>query len=381
MDRLRVGVIGCGAIAQIMHLPYLRQLSDRYEIAALCDLSPGLMASLGEYYGIGRCYTDYHELLAADLEAVLVLSSGSHAPPALAALRAGKHVLVEKPMCFTLREADGLIAAAESSGLTLMVAYMKRYDPGYRYAQAALPASGDLRYIQVNTLHPSEADYLKVHRIVRTNDIPPETLERLTAEEDHLVDEAIGPVAQPLRSIYTDVILGGLVHDVNALRGLVGEPEAVTFTDIWPGGEQLPCITTVLRYSDGLRAVYTWAYLPDLRNYFEEIALMGARGRVRIQFPSPYLRHFPTPVVVETMENGAACEKRVTASYAEAFKEELIHFHECVTQGKRPLTDGRDGRRDIEILQQVVAAFDPPRLAGEAKTPAGSTGTTNESAP
>ncbi len=370
MARLRVGVIGCGAIAQIMHLPYLRQLSDRYEIAALCDLSPELVESLGDYYHVSRRYTDYRDLLADDpsaVDAVLILTAGSHAPLALAALRAGKHVLVEKPMCFTLREADEMIAATEASGRTLMVAYMKRYDPGYRYAQAALPGLGELRYIQINTLHPIESPYLDVHRIVRTSDIPPEVAARLAAGQNQLVSEAIGEVAQPLRSIYTDVVLGSIVHDVNALRGLVGEPEAVTFTDMWPAGEKLPCITTVLRHSGALRTVCTWAWLPDLRHYFEEIALMSAGGRMRIQFPSPYLRHFPTPVVVEQMENGAAVEKVVTASYAEAFKEELIHFHECVTQGRKPLTDARDARRDIEVLQQVVAAFNPPGLGGEAK--------------
>jgi len=367
MDRLRVGVIGCGTVAQIMHLPYLRELSDRYEIAALCDLSPGLLESLAGYYGVAQRYTDYREMLAADLDAVLVLSTGSHSPQALAALRAGKHVLVEKPMCFTLREADAMIAAAEASGRTLMVAYMKRYDPGYRYAQAALSNFGELRYIQINTLHPSEPPYHNIHRLVRPNDIPPEVIGRLTAEQNQLIVEAIGAVPETLQFIYTNVILGSLVHDVNALRGLVGEPEAVAFTDIWPSGENAPCITTILRYSDRLRVLYTWAYLADLRNYFEEIALMSSAGRLRIQFPSPYLKHFPTPVVVEHMADGAAVEKRVTASYAEAFKEELIHFHECVTQGKKPITDARDARHDIEILQQVVAAFNPPGLDGEAR--------------
>src|SRR5215470_16904511 len=113
--RLRVGVIGCGTVAQIMHLPYLRSLPDLYEIAAICDLSPSLLAYIGERYGVpeNRRYSDYRQLVASDLDAVLVLSAGSHAPQCIAAAQAGKHVLVEKPLCFTLREADEIIAAVK----------------------------------------------------------------------------------------------------------------------------------------------------------------------------------------------------------------------------------------------------------------------------
>jgi len=367
MPRLRVGVIGCGTIAQIMHLPYLRQLSDLYEISALCDVSPQVLDAMGEYYGVERRYTDYHELLMLDLDAVLLLTSGSHAPPALAALKSGKHVLVEKPLCFTLAEADQLIEAAEASRRTLMVGYMKRYDPGYRHARSLLPSLGELRYIQINVLHPAEAPYLNVHRLVRTGDVPAETLERLATEKDRLATEAIGPVSQTMKQIYTDVLLGSLVHDINALRGLVGEPQAVEYTAIWPADEALPVIATILRVRDQLRAAFVWAYLPDYQDYFEEIALMGASGRIRIQFPSPYLRHFPTPLVIEGMQDGAAVKQHATVSYAEAFKEELLHFHRCVTSGERPLTDANEARKDIEILQQILAALNPPGLGGEAK--------------
>lgn len=366
MSRIRVGVIGCGTIAQIMHLPYLRQLNDLFEISALCDVSRRVLDAMGEYYAVERRYTDYHELLELDLDAVLLLMSGSHAPPALAALKSGKHVLVEKPMCFTLAEADQLIEAAEASRRTLMVGYMKRYDPGYRHAQSSLPGLGELRYIQVNVLHPAEAPFLNVHRLAPAGEVPAETLRQLASEKDRLANEAVGPVSETVKQIYTDVLLGSLIHDINALRGLVGEPQAVEYTAIWPADEVLPVIATVLRVRDQMRAALVWAYLPEYQDYFEEIALMSASGRIRIQFPSPYLRHFPTPVVVEEMRDGAAVKQHVTASYAEAFKEELLHFHGCLTTGKQPLTDARDARRDIEILQQILAAFNPPGLGGEA---------------
>ncbi|MGH2626791.1 MAG: Gfo/Idh/MocA family protein [Anaerolineales bacterium] len=366
MARLRVGVIGCGAIAQIMHLPHLRQLGELFEIHSLCDASVRVLNAVGEAYGVDRRYTAYEDLLSQGLDAVLVLTSGSHAAAALAALRAGAHVLVEKPMCFTLREADEMIAAAGRSRRTLMVGYMKRYDPGYRYAQAALPQLGEVKYIQINTLHPVETPFLEIHGLVRDGDIPEAAWAQMAADKRRLAEEALGPVSETVQCIYTDVMLGSLVHDVNALRGLVGEPEAVEFTGVWPEGERLPVITTVLRHGHALRTVYTWAYLPDLHDYFEEIALMGDGGRIRIQFPSPYLRHFPTPVVVESMEGGAAVKRHATASYAESFKEELLHFHACATGGKAPLTDGVDARRDIEVLQQVVAAWKPAGLGGEA---------------
>src|SRR5215510_12099398 len=129
MARLRVGVIGCGTVAQIMWLPNIRELDEHFELAAICDLSPGLIESLGEYYGVERRFLDYRDLVAEQLDAVIVLTPGSHALPAIAALEAGKHVIVEKPMCYTLREADAMIATAARAGKHLMVAYMKRYDP------------------------------------------------------------------------------------------------------------------------------------------------------------------------------------------------------------------------------------------------------------
>ncbi|HVN82488.1 MAG TPA: Gfo/Idh/MocA family oxidoreductase [Terriglobia bacterium] len=367
MARLRVGVIGCGTIAQVMWLPNLRELDDQFELKAICDISPGVTESLGEYYSVSRRFNDYHDLVQDDLDAVIVLTPGSHAAPAIAALEAGKHVIVEKPMCFTLREADAMIAASKRASRRLMVAYMKRYDPGYRYGRELVRSMAGLRYVQINVLHPSEPQYVSHHRIKRFNDVPQATLEALQHEADQLAAEAIGPVSDRLRFLYLDVFLGSMIHDVNALRGVLGSPDQSMLTTLWPDNVTYPTITTVLSYRDGPRAVFTWSYLSELRDYFEELAFFGEESRVRIQFPSPYLRHFPTPVEVQGMENGAEWRKRVNVSYAEAFKEELLHFYECVNADREPLTNGSDGKDDIAFLQKIVAAASPEGLGGEAK--------------
>src|SRR4030081_966602 len=130
--RLRVGVIGCGLVAQVMHLNSLRELADRFEIAAVCDLSEDVRAACALEYGVPAQFATWEELLAKPLDAVLVLTSGSHAPIAIAAARAGIHVLVEKPMCFSVAEGQAMIEAAAAAGVTLMVAYNKRYDPAYQ---------------------------------------------------------------------------------------------------------------------------------------------------------------------------------------------------------------------------------------------------------
>src|SRR5213082_4320295 len=112
-----------------MHLHYLRELSDRFEIAALCDLSRTVVDSVGEAYGVDRRFTDWTALLAAPLDAVLVLTTGSHEPMAVAAAQAGRHVFIEKPIALSEAEGQAIIAAGKKAGVRLMVGYMKRYDP------------------------------------------------------------------------------------------------------------------------------------------------------------------------------------------------------------------------------------------------------------
>src|SRR5262245_50227580 len=131
MKRLKVGIVGCGAIAQIQHLPHLRELADEFEIAGLCDLSPKLLGVLGEEYRVPpeRRFRDHRDLVRSDLDAVIVCPTGSHAAASIAAAEAGKHVLVEKPMCTTVAEAEVMVAAAETASTVRMVAQRTSHSP------------------------------------------------------------------------------------------------------------------------------------------------------------------------------------------------------------------------------------------------------------
>lgn len=357
MARIRIGVVGCGLIGQMMHLPHLKELHELYELAALCDVSPGTLKYVGDYYGVSKRHTDYRDLLKEPVDAVVVLSADSHGAVITDALKAGKHVFTEKPMCYTLREADEILAAHRHAGTVCMVAYMKRYDPGFRYAQPLIQNLKSLQAISITILHPSEANQIGHHDIRRFLDVPAEARARLRAEQDALIREVIGDFTPLERRVFAENLLSTLVHDINVLRGMSGDPEDVLFTDVWHGGEGM---LTCLRYASGVRAVISLQYLPDLAHYEETVAYYAKADRVRLIFPSPFFRNVPTPVIVEGMENGKPFEKQVVASMKEPFKEELLHFAECVQKGTKPVTTPEEAKGDVALLHRIFKAIKRP---------------------
>lgn len=116
MVSLKVGVIGCGSIAQHRHIPeYL--LNKQVELVAVCDINEERAAEIAEKYQ-AQAFTDYKELLKMDeLDAVSVCTPNYlHAPISIDALNAGKHVLCEKPMATSKEEAEQMIQAAKKVG-------------------------------------------------------------------------------------------------------------------------------------------------------------------------------------------------------------------------------------------------------------------------
>jgi len=350
--RLRVGVIGCGLIAQVMHLPYLRELADRFEIAALCDVAEEARAACAREYGVPQQYESWQELISGgSLDVVLVLTSGSHAPIAIAAARAGLHALVEKPMCFSVSEGREMIAAAEAAGTVLMVGYNKRYDPAYSRLQEEMRSFADLRLVRITTLESPIEPYVLHYNLRRGGPLPRSLADSMSRDEAERLDAAV-PGADPLsRWAYRNVLLDSLVHEFNAMRGVLGEPDDLAFADIRETG-----LTTVFNYGPA-QCVFAWVDLPSIARYSMEFAFYSPDRRVTLSFPSPFLRSMPTILI---REDGKAHSPESTVtqqvvSYAESFKEELVHFHDCVTNGKKPVTSADDALHDIALCEAVVA--------------------------
>src|SRR2546425_8859370 len=158
-----------------MHLHYLRELHDLFQVSALCDLSRTVVDRLGEAYGVDRRFTDWTQLLDEPLDAVLVLTSGSHEPIAVAAAQAGRHVFIEKPIALSETEGQAIIAAGKKAGVRLMVGYMKRYDPAVERMTEELRDVKPLRFARSTTAEYPLKWYVAHHPIVRGTDIDART--------------------------------------------------------------------------------------------------------------------------------------------------------------------------------------------------------------
>ncbi|MDR2536076.1 MAG: Gfo/Idh/MocA family oxidoreductase [Treponema sp.] len=136
--KLKYGIIGCGGIAEGKHMPSIKKLND-VEMAAFCDIIPEKAEKASKEYGglKSKVFTDYQELLKEDLDAVCVLTPNcSHSEISVAALKAGKHVMCEKPMAKNYKEAQAMLAARDASGKLLTIGYQSRYRADSRYLKA-----------------------------------------------------------------------------------------------------------------------------------------------------------------------------------------------------------------------------------------------------
>jgi predicted dehydrogenase len=364
--RLRVGLVGTGLIAQVMHLHYLAELAEEFEVAAVADIAPGSARACAERYGIPAAFTDWQELLRHPLDAVLILTSGSHAPIAVAAARAGLHVFTEKPMCFSVAEGREMVAAAEQAGVILMVGYPKRYDPAFARFQTEAAQLTGTRMMRVTTFESPIPGYVGHYPLLPREPPPAGLLERFRADNEARIRAALGEASALERAVYETVLLDTLVHELNTIRGALGEPDRLDYVSL-----QTDTVTVMFRYGTMPVALH-WIDLPGISRYEMEFACYAPDRRVRLAFPSPFLRNEPAVLEMQGGDLASARSWRTeeVVSHESGFKRELAAFHESVVTGTAPPTSGLDGLRDIALCQAIIechrrqAPVDEPSRVG-----------------
>jgi predicted dehydrogenase len=359
MDRLRVGVIGAGMVAQIEHLPNLIALREQFDLRGVADPSGVVRAHLGDRYGVAT-FADADALLERPLDAVVVASPDAfHPAHVAAALVQGLHVFCEKPLCYAAEDIMRLDALGAERGLVLQAGYMKRFDPSYEALLALLPEQrGALRQISVEVTDPDAAPFT-AHRDWRAGGHVPAPLgEALRAARAEQVARAV-PV--PLDDTgfrgFCAAYASSLVHDVNAVHGIldalgIGDGEIVGAC-LFAGGAGGQGAVSL----NGGDALWTMSHLtvPGLPSYSERITLTFEASSLELEFPSPWLNHQPTRLSARRGEGPSLETRDIRPGYAEAFVEELRGFHRAVTAGEPVRNTARAAARDMALLAGLAA--------------------------
>ena len=351
--RIRVGIVGCGEVTQIMHWPSLFQLGESYEVTALCDVGTQLLETLGEQWNVKNLLTDHRELLKKDdVDAVLIANPNAfHAEVTLDAIAAGKHVLVEKPMCVTRREAEEIIAAQKTSKVVVQVGYMRRYAQAFLDGCDAVKKMKQIKYARVRDfLGDNSLIVNPTSRVIRDEQIPDSVKKEAERRNDALLDEALGEKSEPaIRRAYS-LMLGLSSHDLSAMRELLGKPKKVLFA---------------AQRDSGLYMAATFDYGPyvcqfetgidGIARFDAHLEVYGEEQVVKIQYDTPYVRNSPIRLTV-TENNGRGGVSKLDShpTWGDPFVAQWITFYENVTNNAAPKTDPADFLEDLELFTEMA---------------------------
>lgn len=363
MSRFRIGIIGCGSVAQIVHLPTLYQLSHLFEVTAICDLSDKVLAGVGAAWGIETRVRNYQDLLALDaVDAVLIANPNAyHAEVAIAALGAGKHVLVEKPMCITLAENDAVIAAQASTGKMVQVGTMRRYAPAFIEACRIVKDMNDIRLAKVHDIIGRNSLVIDpTSRVVTADDIPESASAALRRRQDEQIRAAIGDAPAALRNAY-NMMLGLSSHDTSAMREMLGMPLRVLYAAQRLGGRTM---TAAFDYGEFVCHFSTGA--DNIPRYDTYLEIFGENRVVRVDYDTPFVRNLPITLSITETQDGVKTTESVThPGWGDAFTEEWRAFHHSLVTGEPPKASPQDFRRDLLLYREMIQ-----HMAREAGQPA-----------
>jgi predicted dehydrogenase len=167
---IRLGLIGLGEVAQLMHLPLLMDMQDKFKVTAVSDVSASLLDYIAARYSVPHAFTDPAELIGSrEVDAVMVLSPNSyHVAQASLALEAGKHVFLEKPAAIDPAELEGLIELHKKyPSLIGMIGYVRRYSELFQKLKELLDKDKKaITYVRARTIVNETGFYVSTTRPV-----------------------------------------------------------------------------------------------------------------------------------------------------------------------------------------------------------------------
>jgi len=328
-DKLKMGILGCGSIAQIAHLPALMK-AENIELTAACDIAEDLVNTIALKYDIPTVFTDHRKFLAeADMDAVLIpVAHAYHAPLSIEAMRAGKHVLVEKPMAVTVEECEEMVRVSKETGKQLQVACMKRYDPALQFAQKFVREEmGERLWVSGwycdSVFH---GDYVRSLRGGRYSS----PHQRRPAEQ--------------IQDRHLNLVLGHGVHLIDTLQFFGGRITAVTTTVTQKDRDMVSM--SLLEYADGARG--TAQLMSRVRmDWCEGIMIHGVGGSVIANIPFPYKL---TGSEVRVYDAQRKEYRFPPTPDADPYERQLEAFASAILEGRTVSPNAEEGLADQKVI-------------------------------
>jgi predicted dehydrogenase len=351
-EPVRLGYVGCGFLAQHAHLPNFASL-DGCRLVALAEMRPRLAQLVADHYRIPTVYSSHRELAADPAVEAVGVSAGFAQQGEIAAdlLRAGKHVFMEKPMAVSLAQAERILAAAREGKARLMVAYMKRYDPGNQLARETIArwrAEGERGPVIYARNHGFCGDWianLDTSQMIRTDEpLPP------ASYQEHL------PAWLPEQHARSYVgYLQQYTHNINLLRYLLdtGDNVRVRSVDLDQDG-MTGLVTLDLAGVRGLIESGSTAF----HEWDEHTQVYFQKGWIHLWSPPLFVR--PVPSRVEVYEGGDRpgyhypVAKPLTAWH---YREEAAFFVRALRSGEPFLSSGDDTLTDIRLYEEIYKRY------------------------
>lgn len=323
-EKLRVGLLGVGAIAQVVHLPVLSQLED-VELVAVCDVDQPRARAIASRFGIPNVWgNDDIVFQSDDVDAIIICSPNYlHEQQAIAGLESGKHVLVEKPLAITAEAAQRVIDVAERTGRTLMIAMNNRYRPD-TMALRPFAQGGELGHIFLTR----GAWLNRKMRMVR----PTWRHRRDTAGGGAMMD--VG------------------VQTLDLCLWMQGFPEAASVVTHmhFPEGmevEDTAGIMVRLKNGSAVSLTVSWSLVAERDRHY--MRMLGTRGSGAIS-PLAVYKEVETGQIIDVTPNVSLGKENL---YTASYRQELTHFvNVCRGVEAEPLP-----REQVQIMRIVEAAY------------------------
>ena len=354
---MKVAIIGCGTIANAAHIPaYMK--NEEAQIKYFCDIIPERAQKAVQEYGCGTAITDYHDILKdPEVEAVSVcVPNNMHAPISIDCLRAGKHVLCEKPSARTFSEALDMQKAQHETGKTLNIGVVNRFNDSVRRVKKMIDEGrlGDIYHVYVS---------FRAHRSIPG--LGGAFTTKAIAGGGALIDWGVH---------YLDLVMyccgdpAPLTVSGEAFSRLGRDIKGYTCTSMWAGPRAEngvydvdDSVTALIRTVGPVISVHgAWA-----QNIGEEeryIDFMGDKAGIRLQYGKGFTLY--------TAEDGALVTAKPEFEMSDMFQNEIDAFVRCVRTGEKlpshidtvlptarmmqAIYDSSDLKREI-VLQEIKA--------------------------